>query len=204
MEDLERLLSLPAWRKRYELYGVWVATAIVGALEDHEVTINHTNGELKFAFGEARIADVVTSRPKVSLYSERRTPLASPVGKGRVSSVQPDFGLWACGSQQDDCVMIVEVKHYKRRSRSNFREALIDYANAHPKAIVVLVNYGPVGSAFADLPKAIDERCKMIGYLNPENLLAQDSFRRAVQTCVGTPVFKDNGKAWNQFTGGSY
>ena len=194
VEDLERLLSLPAWRKRYELYGVWVATAIVGSLEDHEVTINHANGELKFAFGEARIADVETSRPKVSLYSERRTPLASPVGKGRVSSVQPDFGLWACRSRQDDCVMIVEVKHYKRRSRSNFREALIDYASAHPRAMVVLVNYGPVGSAFADLPNAISDRCKMIGYLNPENPLAQDSFRKAVQTCVGTPVVKAIGE----------
>ena len=193
VEDLERLLSLPAWRKRYELYGVWVATSIMGALEDHEVTVNHANGELKFAFGESRIADVETSRPKVSLYSERRTPLASPVGKGRVSSVQPDFGLWACRSRQDDCVMIIEVKHYKRRSRSNFREALIDYANAHPRAMVVLVNYGPVGSAFADLPKAISDRCKMIGYLNPENPLAQDSFRKAVQTCVGTPFIKTIG-----------
>ena len=90
--------------------------------------------------------------------------------------------------------MIVEVKHYKRRSRSNFREALIDYANAHPRAMVVLVNYGPVGSAFVDLPKAISDRCKMIGYLNPENPLAQDSFREAVQTCVGTPVIKTIGK----------
>ena len=33
----------------------------------------------------------------------------------------------------------------------------------------------------------------MIGYLNPENSLAQDSFRKAVQTCVGTPFIKTIG-----------
>ncbi len=187
---LERLLSLPVWKRRNELYGVWVATEIVRALDDHTITINHANGELKFGFRKARIADVETARPRVSLFSERRTSLVNPIGKGRVSSVQPDFGIWTRGSQPDDCVMIVEVKHYKRRSRRNFRDALIDYARAHPKAVVILVNYGPVGAAFTDLPSTVSDRCKMIGYLNPGDRLAQDSFREAVRTCVGTPTIE--------------
>ena len=188
VKDLERLLSLPAWKKRYEFYGVWVATEIVRSLEDHEITINHADGELKFAFKETRIANVETARPKVSLFSERRVPLANPVGKSRVSSVQPDFGLWARGSRPDKCIMIVEVKHYKKRSRRNFREALINYANAHPRSMVVLVNYGPVGSALTDLPDTISDRCKLIGYLNPEDRLARDRFREVVRTCVGEPA----------------
>lgn len=188
IQDLQRLLSLPAWRKRYEFYGVWVATEIVRVLNDHEIAINHSDGELKFAFAETRIADVKTARPKVSLFSERRTPLANPVGNSRVSSVQPDFGIWARGRHPDTCVMIVEVKHYKKRSRRNFREALIDYATAHPKATVVLVNYGPVGSDFTDLPSSISNRCKMIGYLSHGDRLARDRFRDMVRTCVGDPV----------------
>ncbi len=190
VKDIERLLSLPAWRKRYELYGVWVATEIAQALKDHEITVNHSNGELKFAFNESRILDLESTQPKISLFSERRTPLANPVSKCRVSSVQPDFGFWSRGSQPDDCVMIVEVKHYKKRSRRNFRDALIDYANAHPKAMVVLVNYGPVGPAFADLPNTVRNRCKMVGYLNPENRSAKDCFHEAVRTCVGPPAIE--------------
>ncbi len=188
IKDLERLLSLPAWKKRYEFYGVWVANEIVRALDGHDIVINHADGELKFAFAEARIADVKTARPKVSLFSERRSPLAEPIGKSRVSSVQPDFGIWTRGSQPDNCIMIVEVKHYKKRSRRNFREALIDYAHAHPIATVLLVNYGPVGSAFADLPSAVIDRCILIGYLNPEDRSAQVRFRELVRKCVGDPV----------------
>ena len=185
--DLQKLLSLPVWKKRYELYGVWVATNIVRALEGHEITIKFENGELEFAFREAEIADVETAEPKVRLISERRTCLSNPVGKGRTKAVQPDFGLWTCGLQPDNCVMVVEVKHYKRRSRRNFRDVLIDYANAHPQAPVILVNYGPVGSKFDDLPPKIEDRCRMIGPMNPENPSNQEEFRKAVRKCVGDP-----------------
>lgn len=149
--DLERLLSLPAWRRRHELYGVWVATEILASVEDHEIDIHHSEGQLHFAFREARIADVRSARPVVALYAERSTPLDKPVGKDRTGAVQPDFGLWREGRDPDRCTLVVEVKHYKRRARRNFRDALIDYACAHPHARVLLVNYGPVGS-FEDLP----------------------------------------------------
>jgi hypothetical protein len=188
IKDIERILSLPAWQKRHEMYGVWVATEIVGALDGHTITINHANGELKFAFSEARIADVMTARPKIALFSERKSPLASPVGKSRTSSVQPDFGLWTTGTTQEECVLVVEVKHYLRRSRRNFRDALIDYANAHLNATVVLVNYGPVGADFTDLPFAIKERCTMIGFMNHDEKMSRDRFRELVRKRVGEPV----------------
>ena len=129
-----------------------------------------------------------TAEPKVSLISERRTSLSNPVGKGRKEAVQPDFGLWAYGLQHDYCVMVIEVKHYKRRSRRNFRDLLIDYANAHPKATVILVNYGPVGSKFDDLPREIEDRCRMIGPMNPENPSKQREFMEVVRKCVGDPL----------------
>ena len=81
--DLETLLSLPAWRKRHELFGVWVATEMLASIENHEITIHHAQGELRFGFGEAKIADVTSARPRLALYAERRTPLEAPVGKGR-------------------------------------------------------------------------------------------------------------------------
>jgi hypothetical protein len=188
IRDLERLLSLPAWKKRYETYGVWVATQIIDALENHAVVINHNNGELKFAFAEARIADIQSSRPKLSIISERRSPLADPVGESRTGAVQPDFGIWTRDVHLPECILVVEVKHYKRRSRRNFRAALIDYGRAHQKAKVVLVNYGPVGADFTDLPQSVRDRCKLIGYLNPENRAAQLDFRELVRRSVGDPV----------------
>ena len=95
--DLETLLSLPAWRKRHELFGVWVATEMLASIENHEIAIHHAQGELRFGFGEAKIADVTSARPRLALYAERRTPLEAPVGKGRKRAVQPDFGLWCDG-----------------------------------------------------------------------------------------------------------
>lgn len=185
--DLEKLLSLPAWQKRHELYGVWVATEMLASVEDHEIDIHHTEGELRFGFGEARVADIRSARPEVSLYAERRTPLEAPVGKGRTGAVQPDFGLWREGREPEQCALVVEVKHYKRRARRNFRDALIDYAKAHPRAPVLLVNYGPVGS-FEDLPASIARRCEAIGYLNPQDHRVRADFRERVRACVGEPA----------------
>lgn len=188
VKDLERLLSLPVWKQRYETYGVWVATQIVGSLDDHDVEIHSDHGELKFAFGEARIADIETARPRLSLFAERRVALADPVGKSRSESAQPDFGLWSEDVSPPECALVVEVKHYKKRSRRNFRDALIDYARAHPRAAVVLVNYGPVGDEFNDLPDKIGTRCRMIGHLTPENYATLSEFRELVRDTVGEPA----------------
>lgn len=187
VQDLMRLLSLPAWRKRHELFAVWVATEIIAAAEGHEVKVNHEEGELRFAFREAKIADIVSARPVLSLFSERRTPLDSPIGKGRKRNVQPDYGLWREGWAAEECVLVVEVKHYKRSDGRNFRDALVDYARAHPFAVVMLVNYGPAGMR-GELPYDEARRCQAIGDLNPRNREARDRFREAVRELVGEPV----------------
>ena len=196
-KDMERLLSLPVWKQRYETYGVWIATRIVDSLDDHKVVVNSDNGELKFGFGEARIADVETVNPKLSLFAERRVALANPLGKSRTEGAQPDFGIWTCGTHFPECLLVVEVKHYKKRSRRNFRDALVDYSKAHPRARVALVNYGPVGEDFGDMPVMIRERCQMIGPLTPESYQALANFRELVRAVVGNPieVAQSNGSA---------
>lgn len=187
VEDLMRLLSLPAWRKRHELFAVWIATEIIAAAQGHEVKVNHEEGELRFAFREAKIADIVSARPALSLFSERRTPLDSPIGKGRKRSVQPDYGLWRERWTAEECVLVVEVKHYKKSDGRNFRDALVDYARAHPLAAVLLVNYGPAGMG-GELPHDVAWRCQTIGDLNPRNREARDRFREAVREQVGEPA----------------
>ncbi|MFA6125611.1 MAG: hypothetical protein WCS75_07455 [Sphingomonas sp.] len=188
VKDLERLLSLPVWKQRYETYGVWVATQIAGSLDDHDIKILSSHGELRFAFGEARIADIDSANPRLSLFAERRVALTNPVGKSRIEGAQPDFGLWTQDASNPECVLVVEVKHYKKRSRRNFRDALIDYSRGHPRASIVLVNYGPVGDEFNDLPDAIGKRCLMIGHLMPDNFAPLAKFRDLVREIVGHPV----------------
>ena len=135
----------------------------------------------------ARIADIASARTAVSLYSERRTPLESPIGKGRKNNVQPDYGLWRedlCGQR---CSLVVEVKHYKRSDGRNFRDALVDYATAHAVAVAMLVNYGPVGMA-DELPYDLRQRCRTVEHLNPRNKEAKDEFRKAVRKQIGEPT----------------
>ena len=187
VQDLVRLMSLPAWRKRHELYAVWIATEILAAAEGHDVEVNHADGELRFAFREARVAEIVSARPVVSLYSERRTPLESPIGKNRKGNVQPDYGLWRKEPLNERCSLVVEVKHYKRSDGRNFRDALVDYARAHPSAIAMLVNYGPVGK-WDDLPNQLRHRCRTIEHLNPRNKEARGEFRKAVREQIGEPA----------------
>ena len=187
INDFEKLLSLPAWKKRYEFYGVWIASQIVQACVGHDYSLNSENGQFKFSFSEAKIADFHSSKPPLELYSERYTKASNLLGKTRSNGVQPDFGIWEAGLSPLNCKMIVEVKHYKKRSRRNFRDALIDYANAHPSADVLLVNYGPVGADFDDLPLSVADRCQMIGQLHPNNPVIVDNFHEFIRQRVGEP-----------------
>lgn len=50
MADLQSYLSLPIWKKRHELYAVWIATEIVNALPDHRCEVHHEDGRIAFAF----------------------------------------------------------------------------------------------------------------------------------------------------------
>ena len=187
VEEFLRILSLPVWRKRHELYAVWIATEMLAAAKGHDFCVYWTAGELRFAFQETKIADIVSTRPVVSLFAERRTPLDSPIGKGRKKNVQPDYGLWRAESSREWCSLVVEVKHYKRSDGRNFRDALVDYARAHPNAVVMLVNYGPVGISDG-LPDDVRQRCRTVGHLNPRKTEAKDEFHKAVREQIGEPV----------------
>lgn len=187
VRSLERLLSLPAWKRRYELFGVWVATQIVDALHGHQISIHHDQGVMRFAFRETLLADVLTSTPPKALYTERRVPLTNPRGKSRERAAQPDFSMWTTLPSHEQSVLVVEVKHYKKESTGNFGNALADYAAAHPWARVVLVNYGPAKGDYSTLVGADAARCFVLGGLTPTNVAAKAEFYKLVRDVVGEP-----------------
>jgi hypothetical protein len=186
--DLRSYLSLPIWQKRHELYAVWIATEILNALPDHICEIHHENGKIVFAFRETLVATVKSASPAMQLISERRVPLAMPVGKGRSGNVQPDYGLWRHESGVETCGLVIEVKHYKRSASTSFGHVLADYSRAFPKAEVYLVNHGPIGDATSGLPRELSVRCHTIRDLTALHVSARDELREAVRKCVGNPV----------------
>lgn len=188
VSELLEILSLPIWRKRHELYAVWIATEILSAIPDHDCEIHHDKGLIVFAFRETLLATISTARPRVQLLSEFKTPLAHPVGKGRSGNVQPDFGLWKSQGRIEECGVVVEVKHYKRTANSSFANALTDYASAHPRAQVMLVNHGPVGDVLARVDASVKSRCQAVGDLTPMFPAAREKLRSVVRFYVGDPV----------------
>ena len=192
--DLQSYLSLPVWQKRHELYAVWIATEIVNALPDHICEIHHEKGKIVFAFRETVVATVKSAWPPVQIISERRVPFAAPVGKGRNANVQPDYGLWRNEAGVETCGLVVEVKHYKRSATASFRDVLIDYSGALPKADIYLVNHGPIGDAMSDLPGKLYSRCHTIAELTAPHLSAREELHKAVRKYVGDPVRLPAGK----------
>lgn len=189
-EALEKVLSLPAWKKRFEVYAVWIATRIVSAIEPERVAV-HTDaqGALPFAFQETQLATIESAEGEKFLWAERRERCIDPIGKNRTNNVQPDYGLWAGPKGADRCDLIIEVKHYKTPAVTTFGAALVDYAKAHPHATTVLVNYGPKAGV-ADHEKwahyGVLDRCHEIGDLTPHNRSACDTFQKLVCEAAGS------------------
>jgi hypothetical protein len=190
VQALERILSLPVWRRRHELYAVWIATEMVRALDGHDVELHHEDGSIVFAFKDTVVATVRSAAPERTLVAERRTPLADPVGKGRTGAVQPDYGVWSEGRGGQRCDLIVEVKHYKREAKGPFRDVLIDYTRAHPGAQVVLVNHGPASAQDEGLDRDAARRSEVLGDLTPTNRSQRDALAALVREAVGEPALR--------------
>ncbi len=188
LNDLDRFLSLPVWQKRHEIYAVWLFSEMAVAANEHDLEIHHDQGRIAFEFREARLATVTSARPPIDMITERRSPVANPVGAGRTANVQPDFGIWARDPGSERCVLVVEVKHYKRTEKRSFSEVMTDYATAHPDARIVLVNYGPIGDILDRISLSATGRCTTIEHLTALNRTAREEFRELVRKVIGRPV----------------
>lgn len=144
------LLDLPAWKKRNELYSVWISSLIAEALPEPR-RWEVVNGTLSYAFGGAKLLTGSIGPSGFELWAEHRAPLP-PGGSGKRSKgVQPDYTLLLMPAGSAPLgAMVVECKQYHVPSRLNFRNALQDYALAHAMAPVLLANYGPVPAGLAD------------------------------------------------------
>ncbi|HMY54910.1 MAG TPA: hypothetical protein PK671_18250, partial [Candidatus Obscuribacter sp.] len=186
--DLESVLSLPVWEKRFDLYSVWIATEMVRALKGHDVEIHHDHGRVAFAFKETTVATIHSSPGPFKLISERRIPLANPRGEGRKGGVQPDHGLWTTNDGGEVCKLVIEVKHYKNSSKAKFVDVFEDYARALPVAEICLVNHGPIGTAIYEVSKTVQSRCRAIGHLTSSNVELRTELASVVRNCVGEPI----------------
>jgi len=186
--DLESVLSLPVWEKRFDLYSVWIATEMIRALKGHDVEIHHDHGRIAFAFKETTVATIHSSPGPFRLISERRVPLANPRGEGRKGGVQPDHGLWTTNDGGEVCKLVIEVKHYKNSSKAKFVDVFEDYARALPVAEICLVNHGPIGTAVYEVSKTVQSRCRAIGHLTSSNVELRTELASVVRNCVGEPI----------------
>lgn len=192
LSHLESIVSLPVWRKRYELFAVWVACQLAEGLDraGHSYQLHHDNGRMEFAFRETHIATVLSSIPTFTLISERRSSLIDPRGHGRTGNVQPDYGFWLDDGPNGTCRLVVECKHYKRPAARRFADVLDDYARALPEADVFLVNDGPTGNIANQISEPTRSRCHTIEKLMPSHWEARERLWEAVRECVGQPMVR--------------
>jgi|GEM_PF-1292698 len=146
VEELIDILNLPEWKKRYDLYSVWVLTLLYKAMEPLHPDMHHTDGQLLLKFSGTHITTLETADGPLSLWSELRSPLKNPDGdKSRKNNMQPDYSFCINqGSVHETCVAVIECKQYQKASRSNFVNAINDYSKGRTDAAVFLVNYGPI------------------------------------------------------------
>ena len=142
----ETFLKLPVWKKRYEVYSIWIFSKIVSAFDESELIFHVEDGKLTFPFSGKCLATLKLNNRQLDIWTELKTKaIIKPIGKGRKDGIKPDYSI-VCGDskQIEDTVVVVECKQYKRASAENFTAAIIDYAANRPNAKVLLVDYGAI------------------------------------------------------------
>ena len=189
--EIEELLSLPIWKRRHDLYSVWVLARIVEALGGVTALSFHHEGDVfVIRFSGTHIATLDSVRPRLHLWAELRSPLKHPRGKGRVAGIQPDYRLLVEPlSELTSAVVGVECKQYMRASGSRFSTTLEDYARGMPTARILLVNYGKGGaSSLKDIKKDLAVRCAVIDQFRPFSSDSLGTLTREIRECISTRV----------------
>jgi hypothetical protein len=190
-EHLSEILKLPVWKRRHEVYSVWVASQIIASLETREIRFHPIDGQLDFGFGGAHLATILTDDGVFALWSEFRSALRRPGSRTRTKFIQPDFRLLRAPFKSDGSTtaLVVECKQYMKPSAKNFSEALNDYAASCPDAEVMLVNYGRISDGIREciIPDVI-ERTHLIGDFRPQEHKATSDFKLIVNEAVSDEI----------------
>ncbi|MFY7926325.1 MAG: hypothetical protein ACOVN5_10980 [Aquidulcibacter sp.] len=179
-DGFEKVLSdifrLPVWKERSNIYSVWVATQIVGALEPRRIIFRPESGQLNFGFAGSRLATIQTAEGEFALWSELRTELRRSTSLYRKHAIQPDYRIVSPGDEKhpNSTQVVIECKQYKKPSTRNFTEAVSDYAASCPDAMVALVNYGPIRTDLtAHVDPAVVGRVHFIENFRPASAIAR-------------------------------
>jgi hypothetical protein len=187
VELLQSFLNLPAWKRRHELYSVWIATQILRGALPTEFRIHVVDQRLHFSFGGTHFATAGGMEPELHLWAELRSPLTvPPLGKGRKGKIQPDYTLVRNPiTDPGSAVLVVECKQYRTSSTENFLHALVDYAHGRPDAVVALVNYGPARrEILQQVPDELRPRVFLIGDVRPGSAAAVEEFHNVVRSAI--------------------
>jgi len=172
-KQLFDLLNLPTWKRRHELYSVWVGTRLLNVAKTHASQLTfHTHGKvLSFAFGGSALATYAYNGAQFAIKCEVRSDLVGTSTK-RKRAIQPDFRVLREGgtaTPNDATYLVVECKHYLQQNVNNFATAASDYARSCRYATVLVVNHGPVEEPklLSAVEPEVQNRARFIGDATP-------------------------------------
>lgn len=184
-ERLEEVLSLPIWKLRSNLYSAWLITLAERAFPDAEMLLHGANGVLNLSLS-SEIATFTRGDQRFTMMSEHRVVLSNPIGDSRVSGAQPDYTLQPSSkSDPSEAYAVLEAKQYRRATTANFRDAAVDYANAHVNAKVIIADYGPLSGKIAQKIRAgYEDRVEAYGDVHPGYLANMQQVQRSLYSAV--------------------
>lgn len=187
-QDFRDLVNLPIWKRRHELYSVWVAGRIADAMQELSWEWRPDGDTLRFSFCGVELATVRSGDGSTHIFwTEKRTALEGGGLFGR-RHIQPDYRIMTVPTHRKDATsLVVECKQYRKWGKKNFGAALDDYAKGCPKAPVILVNYGPTDPSILKLVDASRrDRTFLVGNFRPGEDAALARFRDVVRGAYTT------------------
>jgi hypothetical protein len=187
-------VNLPIWKKRHELYAVWVGSRKADALSDFSWEWYPDGDTLRFSFSGVELAALSSDRAKHVFWTEKRTALEKRSLFGR-KNIQPDYRIMSVPTHRRDATsLVVECKQYRRWSKKKFGAALDDYALGCPKAPIILVNYGPTDPSILTLvDPSRKDRTFLVGNFKPFEEIAVNQFRELVRRAYPTTLRPQGG-----------
>lgn len=181
------ILRLPTWRKRHELYSVWVGTVLLRAAQKNadQLQFHAKEGTLSFEFGGNRLATYEYQGEQFDIWAELQSDLVGRSAK-RKRGIQPDFRVVRVALNQkvnDATHFVLECKHYLVPSVSNFTQAADDYSRSCPNASTFIVNHGSADHALLipSVPAAAARRIRFIGEATAERERIQPALQESIR-----------------------
>lgn len=190
VNELLDVLNLPAWRRRHELYSVWVGTRMLKVVERQvpDMRFHAVDGVLSFEFGGSRLATFNWKNRQFDIWAELRSALVGKSAK-RKTGIQPDFRVLMADiskSVGQQTTYVLECKHYLNANTANFTQAAADYARSCPNAAIHIVNHGPADepALIAALADELRDRSRFIGNATPLDEARTGALSNAIQKAV--------------------